>query len=156
MMRLSIASLCLVAVAVAGCGGTDDPDPERRPAAPSPEAVVRGWADDMRRSDVDAATDRFAVPAIVANGTPEIRLETRKQVRFFNETLPCGGRVVRTRRHHGLVIATFELTERPGSRCDGTGSRAKTAFEVRDGKIVRWLRVPLEGEGSSPPGGPVV
>ena len=113
---------------------------------------MRGWAADLRRGDVDAATARFAVPAIVANGTPEIRLETLRQIRFFNDTLPCGGRVTDTERHHGVIIATFVLTDRPGSKCDGAGNRAKAAFEVREGKIVRWLRVPLDGERPAPRG----
>ncbi|HEX8085919.1 MAG TPA: hypothetical protein VF529_16625 [Solirubrobacteraceae bacterium] len=142
--------LCLVALA--GCGGDDGPTPPRSTPSPSPEAVVRGWAADMRRSDIVAATARFAVPAIVANGTPEIRLETRAQVAVFNEQLPCGGRVVRTERRGRFVVATFVLVDRPRSKCDGPGGRAKAAFEVRDGKIVRWLRVPMEGEPEPPPG----
>ena len=142
----------LLALLAAGCGGDD----ERRDPAPRPEAVVRAWADDLRRGDVEAASARFAVPALVANGTPETRLATRDAVRSFNESLPCGARVTRTRRHHGLVIATFRLTERPGGDCGtGAGTSARTAFEVRDGKIVRWLRVPTGGDVRAPRG-PVV
>ena len=147
-------ALLLPLVVLTGCGATAD-EPAPRPSPPSPEAVVRGWADDLRRGDVDGATARFAVPAIVANGTPEIRLTTRREVRFFNDSLPCGGRVVETKRHQGVIIATFVLTDRPGSRCDGTGNRARAAFEVRDGRIVRWLRVPVDGEDRAPRG-PVV
>ena len=146
MRRLALlASL----VAVAGCGGGDDgakPKP-RAAAGPTAEEVVRGWSEDLRRGDIDAATARFAVPAIVANGTPQVRLETRAEVFFFNDTLPCGGRVVKTERRDGLLVATFELTDRVGGDCGpGAGHRAKTAFEVRRGKIVRWLRVPMKGE----------
>jgi hypothetical protein len=152
VMRRTVALLCLALVA--GCGGGGDDGDAAKPAAkgPSPEAVVRGWAEDLRSGDVDAASARFAIPSIVANGTPEIRLETREQVQFFNNSLPCGGRVTKTTRHAGLVIATFELTNRPGGHCDGVGHSAKTAFEVKRGKITRWLRVPVEGEGANPPG----
>ncbi len=145
------AVLCLTLL-LAGCGGDSRDRAARSAAVASPESVVRGWADDLRRGDVDGATARFAVPAIVANGTPEIRLTTRRQIRVFNETLPCGGRVTETERHHGVIIATFELTDRPGSKCDGSGNRAKAAFEVRGGKIVRWLRVPVGGGGPAPRG----
>ena len=148
-----LAALLVLVVVAPGCGGDERTARESSvPGGPSPESVVRGWADDLRSGDVDGATDRFAVPAIVANGTPELRLETRKEIRFFNDSLPCGSRVVATKRHYGLVIATLELTDRPGSRCDGTGHRAKAAFEVRGGKIVRWLRVPMDGESAAPRG----
>ncbi len=146
-------ALVLLALLAAGCGGGgDDGDGgERRAPAAAAEAVVRAWADDLRRGDVDAASARFAVPALVANGTPEVRLATRDAVRSFNDSLPCGARVTRTRRHQGLVIATFTLTERPGGDCgSGAGSSARTAFEVRDGKIVRWLRVPTGGDVRTP------
>jgi limonene-1,2-epoxide hydrolase len=142
-------ALVLLALLAAGCGGGDEP---RSPAqAPRAEAVVRAWADDLRRGDVEAASARFAVPALVSNGTPETRLATRDAVRSFNESLPCGARVTRTQRHHGLVIATFTLTERPGGDCgSGVGGTARTAFEVRDGRIVRWLRVPTGGDVPTP------
>jgi hypothetical protein len=151
-MRLALAAALALAV-LAGCSGEDGGDgaPGAR-GQPSPEAVVRGWADDLRHGDVDAATDRFAVPAVVANNTPEIRLETRAQVRHFNATLPCGGRVTDIVRHHGVLITTFVLTDRPGADCGaGVGGIARTAFEVRDGHIVRWLRLPDSGD-AGPPG----
>ena len=139
---MAVAVALCVALAL-GCGG----DGDDRDRAPSSEDVIRAWADDLRRGDVDAATDRFAVPAVVANNTPRITLRTRAEVRFFNATLPCGGKVIATERRGRLIVATFELTDRPGGDCgSGTGNTAKTAFEVRNGKIVRWLRV-LERPG---------
>ena len=139
---MAVAVALCMALAL-GCGG----DGDDRDRAPSSEDVIRAWADDLRRGDVDAATDRFAVPAVVANNTPRITLRTRAEVRFFNATLPCGGKVIATERRGKLIVATFELTDRPGGDCgSGTGNTAKTAFEVRDGKIVRWLRV-LERPG---------
>lgn len=149
-MRRVLTIPLLVAV-VAGCGGENADEPSAPP--PSAEAVVRAWAAELRRGDVDAASARFAVPALVSNGTPIERLETRIQVRSFNASLPCGARVVRTRRREGLLVATFVLTERPGGDCGpGTGGTATTAFDVRGGKIVRWLRVPERGESESPSG----
>lgn len=149
-----VLALPLLAVVATGCGGGDEsPRSQGPPPAPAAEAVVRGWAADLRRGDVDAASARFAVPALVANGGPVERLETRIQVRSFNASLPCGGRVVRTRRREGLLVATLVLTDRPGGDCGtGTGGTATTAFDVRDGKIVRWIRVPERGEPAAPSG----
>ena len=159
-MRLPVLPLFLLAALGAGCGSGDAPAPD---AAPRPEAaapaeagaVIRGWSRAMRRGDIDAASRLFAVPAVIANGTSPISLDTRADVRVFNASLPCGSRVVATEPHHGLTIATFTLTERPGAQCDGTGNTAKAAFEIRDGKIVRWIRVPDGGDAPSP-GGRVV
>ena len=149
MARFAVLALTLV---LAGCAEKAEPAATPRPAAD--EAVVRGWADDLRRGDVDAAAARFALPATVANGTPEIELETRAEVRSFNRALPCGGRVTDILRHHGYLIATFELTERPGGDCgSGMGNTAQAAFQVRDGKITRWLRV---DDGEQAPVGPTV
>jgi hypothetical protein len=136
MVMARIALLALLALA--GCGDT-----AAAPAEPSGAAVVRGWADDLRRGDIDAASARFALPAVVANNTPELTLETRAEVRFFNASLPCGGEVTAIVSHAGYLIATIALTERPGATCgDGVGGVARTAFLVRDGKITRWLRLP--------------
>jgi hypothetical protein len=151
-MRLAPAAALALAV-LAGCSDGDGDGGQRgAPGQPSAEAVVRGWADDLREGDVEGATDRFAVPAIVANNTPQIRLDTRAEVRHFNATLPCGGRVTDIVRHHGVLITTFVLTDRPGGDCGaGVGGIARTAFEVRDGHIVRWLRLPDSGD-TGPPG----
>ena len=150
----AVACLLLTAAAFAGCGGeTRQADRFAPDEGAEPEAVVRAWAASMRRGDVDAATRLFAVPAIVANNTPQIRLETRLQVKFFNQTLPCGGHVIAMERRGRVVVATFRLTDRPGGDCgSGTGQRAKAAFDVRGGKIVRWLRVTDRPQ----PAGPVV
>lgn len=157
-MRRILLPLGLLVVLAAGCGGGDAPaaDPAPRPdAAATPGAVVRAWSRAMRRGDIDAAARLFAVPAVIANGTSPVNLDTRAAVRRFNESLPCGSRVVATEQHQGLTIATFTLTERPGAQCDGTGNTAKAAFEIRGGKIVGWIRV---GDGDDPPasGGRVV
>jgi hypothetical protein len=104
--------------------------------------VVRAWSDALRHGDVDAATARFAVPAVVANGTPRIRLRTHAQVRAFNSSLSCGSRVTAIESRAGELLATFVLTDRPGGNCgDGVGHTARVALKVRNGLIVRWLRL---------------
>ncbi|HEX8206892.1 MAG TPA: hypothetical protein VF587_12605 [Solirubrobacteraceae bacterium] len=157
VLALSVLAL------TAGCGGGDEDDaagPRRPPSVPAPapaagEAVVRAWAADLRRGDVDAAASRFAVPSVVQNGGPAERLTTRLQVRSFNASLPCGGRVSEIKPHAGVLLVTFVLTERPGGACGaGAGGTASTAFDVRDGRIVRWIRVPERGEPQPPTGDP--
>jgi limonene-1,2-epoxide hydrolase len=152
----AFGALLLTGTALAGCGGKDD-DPAATTASTAGSApvvapgvsraateVVRRWADTLRRGDVDAAATFFAVPSLVANGGPPARLRTRAAILRFNRSLPCGARLVRAdRARRGFVIATFVLTERPGpGTCgSGTGATARTAFRVRDGRIVDWLRV---------------
>src|SRR5688572_19582714 len=115
-MQVVVATVVLAALALSGCGDGGDPPPLGAPRAADPAGVIDAWSDAMRRSDIEAATDRFALPAVVANGTPEIELQNRSAVYLFNESLPCGSVLVDTQEHHGLTIATFELTERPGSQ----------------------------------------
>ena len=154
--------LALLVVALAGCGGgsgardrpraatpaatataTASPDAERRgPVTAQEEGAIRGWSDALRRGDVERAVSYWQIPSLASNGGPPIRLLTRRAIRFFNETLPCGARLVAVRREANYVHATFVLAERPGpGRCgSGAGERAHTLFLVRDGKIVQWLR----------------
>jgi hypothetical protein len=153
--------LAALALGAAACGGDDDGDRPRAAASPSPSPsatpapeseapdpadveVVRAWADTLRSGDARAAARYFAIPSLVSNGTPPIKLETRAEAEFFNLTLPCGAKLIDTEpAPHGFFIATFRLTERPGpGECgSGTGETARTAFRVRDEHITDWLRV---------------
>jgi hypothetical protein len=116
--------------------------------------VIRGWADALRRGRVERAVRYFAIPSVVSNGTSPIRLTSRAEVRFFNRTLPCGAKVVRTEDTGAFVVATFRLTERPGrGRCgSGVGGEASTAFLIRRHRIVQWRRVVEPGPAETPGG----
>jgi hypothetical protein len=167
-MRLAwIASLLLVA-GWAGCGsmsdeerfslttpGTDDlvvreiqveDKAKARTGRPTADevAVIRGWADALRKGRVNEAADYFEIPAVVENGTGEVSLETTDDVRNFNRLLPCGAKLMKTARaDDSFVLATFELTERPGpGECgaQSVGTRAKTSFLIEDRHIVQWMR----------------
>lgn len=155
-MRAIAAALACLTLTACGSGAAR---PAGEGAAPAPrselsdEEVVRAWADELRRGDVEAASARFAPMAEVSNGTPVVRLRTRAEARAFNASLPCGARVVGIRRAHGLIVADFVLTERPGGDCGaGVGGTASTAFEIRDGRIVRWLRLPQDFAPAEPSG----
>jgi hypothetical protein len=143
-------------VAIAGCGSS-----EKSPVPGGADAdavrVIKDWVDELRAGDVQAAADRFAIPAIVQNGTPPLRLTDRQQVIEFNQSLPCGAELTRAEPRGRFTIATFRLTERPGpGECGpGVGQTAQTAFVIHDGRITEWRRVP-EQPAQPPAQGPVV
>jgi ketosteroid isomerase-like protein len=117
--------------------------------------VIRAWARALTAGDVDRAASYFALPAIVQNGTPPVRITTREQAREFNQLLPCGARLVMNSRHGAYIYATFRLTNRVGGDCGaGTGGVAATAFLIRDGKIAEWRRLLNPGGGQQPPSTP--
>lgn len=130
------------------------------PGGADPDAVevIQQWADELRAGDVEAAADRFEIPSTVQNGTPPLELSDREEVVAFNESLPCGAELTEAQRDGVYVVATFELTERPGpGDCgSGVGQTAKTAFLIHDGRIVEWRRVADEPPSEPPATGPVV
>ncbi len=127
------------------------------PSTASPQDVIRAWADTLRHGQIASAARFFALPSVIANGTPPIELRTRADVRVFNQTLPCGAVLISTSPGpHGLVIAKLRLTERPGpGTCgSGVGQTAETAFRIRNGQIHEWLRLPYSPKGDTPSGTP--
>ena len=120
--------------------------PKRKPVTKAEKRVIKGWADELRHGHVTAATRYFAVPTLVSNGDPDwIPLTSRADVKKFNRTLPCGAKLIRTRRStDGFVVGVFRLTERPGAgECGtGTGETAAVAFLIEKKHITRWVRVP--------------
>ena len=141
----------LLALGAAACGSDDDDgggdtagaEASDIPGGASAEAVevIDGWSTALREGDVEAAADYWELPSIAQNGTPPLDLETREDVIAFNEALPCGAELVEAIEHAGFVIATFELTDRPGGDCgEGVGGEAQTAFQIEDGKITEWQR----------------
>jgi len=144
-----------IAIALVGCGGGDN-DSGSRPkvagnADPGDVRVIDGWVTALRHGDVEAAARYFAIPSVAENGPLLLHIESIDEARRFNESLPCGARLVRAQTQGQFTTATFRLTERPGSGVcgPGTGESAKTSFVIRDGKIVEWRRVGA-GSGSEP------
>jgi hypothetical protein len=123
---------------------TPTPAPAARPVTSREARVIKSWASALRHGHVARAARIFGLPVLVANGDPGRTLHTRAQAREFNRSLPCGAVVVRLdRTANGFVVTTFRLVERPGPGSCGTGvgHLARTAFLIRHGRIVRWIRV---------------
>ena len=144
-MRTARGIAVLLVAAVAGCGGGSGSDQPRATPRSEPGAagVIRDWADTLRRGDVRGAAELFALPSIVSNGTPPVKLRTRADARLFNGSLPCGARLISTSSSGRFTTATFRLTERPGpGTCGrGRGLTARTTFVISGGKIREWRRV---------------
>ena len=135
--HLLVAVGIAVALMCAGCGSVTD------------AGVIRGWARALTAGDIGKAASYFALPAIIQNATPPVRITSRAQARQFNRLLPCGARLLATARHGAYTYATFRLTDRVGGDCGGgVGAVAATAFRIRAGKITEWRRLSNPGEGS--------
>jgi len=146
-------------IALSGCGSDKKGSTTIGGGAdPATVQVIKGWADELRAGNVAAASERFAIPSVIQNGTPPLRLTSRSQVEAFNRSLPCGATLTEAVAVDRFTIATFKLTERPGpGECgNGVGEMAKTAFVIRRGLITQWRRVVSSGEEATPPQGPVV
>ncbi|HEY6638722.1 MAG TPA: hypothetical protein VIZ61_13665 [Solirubrobacterales bacterium] len=160
MTARALAVVAALGVAVlSGCGSSGEGS-DTIPGGADPETVqvIKSWADELRAGDVNAASERFAIPTVIQNGTPPLRLTTREEVEAFNQSLPCGAKLTEAVSVDRFTIATFELTERPGpGECgNGVGGTAKTAFVVRKGLITQWRRVVDTDEGTSTNQGPVI
>jgi hypothetical protein len=157
----SAALAALASAALIACGGDgDDPADPEIPGGADPEAaqVIEDWSVALREGDIEAAAEYFEVPSIAQNGTPPLELESRRDVISFNEALPCGAELVRAEDRDRFIVATFELTERPGpGECGaGVGSEARTAFVIEDGLITHWIRAGDEPLLEPPADEPVV
>ena len=154
----------LAAIALGACE-RQEPDlsatPTEEPAGPIPggadpeaAAVIERWSATLSRGDVTGAARLFALPSVAQNG-PTFRIRDAADARLFNASLPCGARLTEAVQEGELVVATFELTERPGpGSCGaGTGGTARTAFAIENGEITEWRRV--ADEDAATPGNPV-
>ena len=139
-----LAALTVLSAALlASCGGGNGANDSSLPAGHESVAVIEGWVETLSKGNAEGAAGYFALPSVVENGTPAVTLRSHADVVAFNRSLPCGARLVRARPAGRFIAATFRLTDRPGGGCgSGVGQLARTAFVIRDGKIVQWQRLP--------------
>jgi hypothetical protein len=114
------------------------------PRPTDPASVAREWSAALNRGDDEAAGALFAKNAIVVQGPTRLVLATRHLAVLWNSGLPCSGRIVRITVTHDIADVIFVLGERPRHRCDAPGIKARAAFQVRNGKIVYWIQLPVQ------------
>jgi limonene-1,2-epoxide hydrolase len=129
-VTVRLALLVAAALLLAGCGSS----------SPSPESVVRAWSQALNTDDNERAADLFAPGAEVVQPGQVLKLRTHAEAVAWNSALPCAGQIVSIKTAGQTATATFELGDRPNSRCDGPGRRATAIFRVVKGKIVLWHR----------------
>ena len=112
-------------------------------APPRPAAVVRAWTAALNRSDNEAAANLFAKNAVVIQNGLKLVLFTHHLAVLWMEGVPCSGRLIRVRVTQNIADAIFVLGSRKGIKCDAPGIKARAAFVVRNGKIVRWVQLPV-------------
>jgi hypothetical protein len=135
--RLPLALLaCLL---VAGCGSRE----------PTAEAVVRAWSEAFNAGEVERAAAYFATGAQVVQGVRSFRIDDADEALAFARSLPCAREIVHAEAEGNRVEATFELTSRPGRRCEGPGRRTGLIVRVEEGQIVLWHEVPARGDGAT-------
>ena len=157
--RLALTAIVLPLLALTACGGSDSTSTGTASATiagdanPADVEVIDGWVSALRHGDVDAAAGYFALPSVAENGPILVHIRNTEDAVHFNESLPCGARLIRAESAGEFTTATFRLTERPGpgSCGPGTGGIAKTSFVIRDGEIAQWRRVGAGGGGGRPP-----
>jgi hypothetical protein len=144
-----------------GSGFVPAPSPTGNPASQLEIAVIRGWADALRRGDVHAAGAYFGLPSEMIPGPDSkgdavvLTLRTRAQAAAAQSTLPCGAKFLSADQRGRYVNALFRLTGRlgpGGSDCgSGAGLTARTNFVISGGRIIEWIRAPDDpGDNHSP------
>jgi hypothetical protein len=123
-------------------------------------AVIRAWADALRRGDVARAAAYFALPSLMVNGPDangqivEITIRSRAEAEAANTTLPCGASLISADQRGRYINALFRLADRPGTGggCGaGAGQTARTNFVIINRRIAEWIRAPDDrGDNAGP------
>ena len=123
--RAAGALLVLALLALSACGGGSSSSTTTSTVAgnANPDVtVIDGWVTALRQGNVDAASKYFALPSVAQNGPILTHIRSLDDARRFNESLPCGARLVRADSAGEFTTATFRLTERPAPGCAALAS----------------------------------
>lgn len=131
-----------------GARAKPTPTPPSQADAERLRPVMAAWAAALRRGDAADAARFFVLPTIVSQGDP-VELTTRAQLQAFNDSLPCGARLLEVQHDGRFVVGTFRLTERPDNTCDAPGQLVRVAFVFRGRRFSEWYQVP-DARGASP------
>jgi len=126
----------LVAVLVAGCGGSG----EHQVRPPSDRALIAGWLEALNAHRYARAASFFARGAIVDQGRP-VRLPNRAAAIAFNRSLPCRGTLTSVEDEGATSLATFALVAGsggPGANCEGS---ARVRFKIERGRFKKWRQL---------------
>lgn len=119
--------------------------------------VIAGWADAVRRGDLDAAAAFFDLPALVYQPSQPAALQvnTPQIAAAFNASLPCGAKLIGTNPDGRYVVGTFLLVSVGKAKCDGAGSVARVGFVFGDRRHPRqfteWWQVPGRADAKTGP-----
>src|SRR4051794_121387 len=100
LKRLATALTLILTLVLAACGGDDaEKKSSGVPGNADPAAVrvIDAWTKALDKGDIDAAARYFAIPADTQNGIA-LRLRSRDDARAFNQSLPCGAKLVSARQ----------------------------------------------------------
>ena len=64
-------------------------------ADPEAAGVVEEWAKALNEGNVSRAASYFAIPSVAENGPSVIQIRYRGDALLFNESLPCGAKLLR-------------------------------------------------------------
>ena len=89
---LAILAACLL---TACGGGKGNATSGSIPPGHEGVAVIESWVQSLSKGDVGSAAGYFAVPSVVENGGPPLRLRSHADAVAFNGSLPCGAKLVK-------------------------------------------------------------
>jgi hypothetical protein len=118
--------------------------------------VLAAWADAVRRGEAAKAARYFSLPAIVYQASyGAVELRSAAVAKAFNQALPCGARLVKTRADGRYIVGTFTLQDAEGRTCATPGEQVRVGFVFGDRRHPRrfteWWQVPDGADAQTGP-----